>query len=261
MKVALANVSAPGTSAFRDRRPGVAIVAAGRRRGADEMSAMVARTRNWSARAHRRCCPICWLASSSSSRPLSSCSRSACRRLHWRSRLIVPLFDLAAGWAGLKDFVAQLSRRFISISWSSDAIYLSVLSQEPAGRRDLDGHSPSASAIRWPTALRARRAAWQPLLVMAVVLPFWTSFLIRVYAWINILQRDGLLNEVLLRLHVIDAPVVLAVVRHRGLYRHGLFLFAVHGAAALRHAREDGRKPAGSRGRSRLPAHGGRSGW
>ena len=31
-------------------------------------------------------------------------------------------------------------------------------------------------------------------LVMLVILPFWTSFLIRIYAWINILQRDGLLN-------------------------------------------------------------------
>jgi putrescine transport system permease protein len=46
----------------------------------------------------------------------------------------------------------------------------------------------------------------QPLLVMLVVLPFWTSFLIRVYAWINILQRDGLFNDVLLSLHIIDAP-------------------------------------------------------
>jgi putrescine transport system permease protein len=52
---------------------------------------------------------------------------------------------------------------------------------------------------------RAPRA-WQPLLAMAVVLPFWTSFLIRVYAWINILQRDGLLNSILLRLHIIDTP-------------------------------------------------------
>ena len=32
---------------------------------------------------------------------------------------------------------------------------------------------------------------WQPPLVMLVVLPFWTSFLIRIYAWINILQREG----------------------------------------------------------------------
>ena len=42
---------------------------------------------------------------------------------------------------------------------------------------------------------------------MLVILPFWTSFLIRVYAWINILQRDGLLNDVLMRLHIVDAPV------------------------------------------------------
>jgi putrescine transport system permease protein len=40
-----------------------------------------------------------------------------------------------------------------------------------------------------------------------VVLPFWTSFLIRIYAWTNILQRDGLLNDVLLALRIIDAPV------------------------------------------------------
>ena len=63
--------------------------------------------------------------------------------------------------------------------------------------------------IGYPVAYGIARAprAWQPFLVMAIILPFWTSFLIRVYAWINILQRDGLLNEILLRLHVIDTPV------------------------------------------------------
>src|SRR5205809_3387612 len=43
---------------------------------------------------------------------------------------------------------------------------------------------------------------------MLVVLPFWTSFLIRIYAWINILQRDGLLNQVLLALGIVDQPPV-----------------------------------------------------
>jgi putrescine transport system permease protein len=43
---------------------------------------------------------------------------------------------------------------------------------------------------------------------MLVILPFWTSFLIRIYAWINILQSDGLLNRVLHALHLVDAPVV-----------------------------------------------------
>ena len=43
--------------------------------------------------------------------------------------------------------------------------------------------------------------------MLLVVLPFWTSFLIRVYAWMNILQHDGLLNQALLALRIIDAPV------------------------------------------------------
>ena len=47
----------------------------------------------------------------------------------------------------------------------------------------------------------------QGALVLAVILPFWTSFLIRVYAWMNILQHDGLLNQTLLALRLIDTPV------------------------------------------------------
>src|SRR5437588_516565 len=49
---------------------------------------------------------------------------------------------------------------------------------------------------------------WQPALFMLVALPFWTSILIRIYAWINILQRDGLLNELLLALGIVDQPPV-----------------------------------------------------
>ena len=44
--------------------------------------------------------------------------------------------------------------------------------------------------------------------MMLVIVPFWTSFLIRIYAWINILQHDGLLNQVLLALHLVSTPVV-----------------------------------------------------
>ena len=43
--------------------------------------------------------------------------------------------------------------------------------------------------------------------MLLVVLPFWTSFLIRVYAWVNILQHDGLLNKALVALRIVDAPV------------------------------------------------------
>jgi len=48
----------------------------------------------------------------------------------------------------------------------------------------------------------------QAVLVVLVVLPFWTSFLIRIYAWMNILQHDGLLNRLLLTLHIVHEPPV-----------------------------------------------------
>src|SRR6202007_2791403 len=62
--------------------------------------------------------------------------------------------------------------------------------------------------IGFPLAYGMARAprSWQAVLFMLVVLPFWTSFLIRIYAWINILQREGLLNELLLALGIVDAP-------------------------------------------------------
>jgi putrescine transport system permease protein len=48
---------------------------------------------------------------------------------------------------------------------------------------------------------------WRVILLMLIVLPFWTSFLIRVYAWIGILKSNGLLNDFLLGLGLIEAPL------------------------------------------------------
>ncbi len=45
------------------------------------------------------------------------------------------------------------------------------------------------------------------ILLMLVILPSWTSFLIRVYAWMGILSNNGLLNNALLKLGLIDAPL------------------------------------------------------
>ena len=117
----------------------------------------------------------------------------------------VPVLDLAAGWTGLKEFAAQLSADSFRLL-TTDVIYL--LSYF----KSLEVAAVSTAVlilIGYPLAYGIARAprAWQPALVMAIILPFWTSFLIRIYAWINILQRDGLLNELLVRLHVIDAPV------------------------------------------------------
>jgi putrescine transport system permease protein len=62
---------------------------------------------------------------------------------------------------------------------------------------------PMAYAIA--TAPEQRRV----VLLMLIVLPFWTSFLIRVYAWIGILKPEGLLNNFLIWLGVIDTPLAI----------------------------------------------------
>ena len=111
-----------------------------------------------------------------------------------------PVLDLAAGWAGvMRNFFAGLSFDNYA-SLAADPIYLAsyLKSLQVAACRP-----PILLVIGYPARLRhgARcRGRLQPLLVTLVILPFWTSFLIRVYAWINILQRDGLLNQVLLAL-------------------------------------------------------------
>ena len=51
--------------------------------------------------------------------------------------------------------------------------------------------------------------AWRNALLMLVILPFWTSFLIRVYAWIGILKNNGILNNALMGLGIIDEPLAL----------------------------------------------------
>ncbi len=65
--------------------------------------------------------------------------------------------------------------------------------------------------IGYPMAYAIARA--QPkhrsLLLMAMMLPFWTSFLIRVYAWIGILKNNGLLNQFLMALGIIHTPLEL----------------------------------------------------
>jgi putrescine transport system permease protein len=63
----------------------------------------------------------------------------------------------------------------------------------------------------FPIAYAMARAPdrWRPTLLMLVILPFWTSFLIRVYAWIGILKNEGLLNGLLLWTGLISQPLVI----------------------------------------------------
>jgi spermidine/putrescine transport system permease protein len=63
--------------------------------------------------------------------------------------------------------------------------------------------------VGYPVAYFIGRTSerWRGLLIMLVMIPFWTSFLIRTYAWISILAQDGLLNAALMSLQITSAPV------------------------------------------------------
>jgi putrescine transport system permease protein len=118
----------------------------------------------------------------------------------------VPVFDLTQGFTAISAAFAALSLDNFRLLLSDDLYVLSYL-------RSLVVAAVSTSIlllIGYPVAYGMARLPrqWQPVAMMLVIVPFWTSFLIRIYAWINILQHDGLLNQILLALHLVSVPVV-----------------------------------------------------
>jgi len=67
----------------------------------------------------------------------------------------------------------------------------------------------------YPVAFYIGRAPqrWRNTLLVLVMVPFWTSFLIRTYAWVTILKSEGLLNSLLLHYQIIAAPLELLYTR------------------------------------------------
>src|SRR5215475_14485434 len=117
-----------------------------------------------------------------------------------------PVFDLTAGSEAIKDAFAALSLDNFRLLVSDNLYVLSYL-------RSLVVAAASTAMlllIGYPIAYAMARLPrrWQAVAMMLVIVPFWTSFLIRIYAWINILQHDGLLNRLLLALHLVSQPLV-----------------------------------------------------
>jgi putrescine transport system permease protein len=118
-----------------------------------------------------------------------------------------PIFTLADGLSGLWSQIQELS--FDNYAWlTGDPLYFSayIESLEIAGISTL-----LTLLIAYPIAYGMAQAprSIRPTLVMFVILPFWTSFLIRVYAWIAILKPEGLLNQLLLWTGLIHEPLVI----------------------------------------------------
>lgn len=118
-----------------------------------------------------------------------------------------PVLSLSDGLSGLLSQFSEFT--FDNYIWlTEDPLYYTayISSVIIAGISTL-----LALLVGYPIAYGMARApaSIRPTLLMLVILPFWTSFLIRVYAWIGILKPEGLLNQFLLATGIIDQPLVI----------------------------------------------------
>ncbi|MGI9354904.1 MAG: ABC transporter permease subunit [Rhizobiaceae bacterium] len=119
----------------------------------------------------------------------------------------IPAFDFADGLSGIWAKIQQFSfSNYVFLTedalyWKAylSSLWIAVVSTFLCL---LIGFPLAYGMARAPRNLR-------PTLLMLVILPFWTSFLIRVYAWIGILKKEGLLNQFLLYLGVIGEPLTI----------------------------------------------------
>ena len=108
------------------------------------------------------------------------------------------LFGYVASGRFLANYARSLEPIYLQIYWRS--LWLAVLTTVVC-------LAVSYPIAYWLALLAPRR--WKGTLLALVVIPFWTSFLIRTYAWMTILRTEGLLNTALLSLGIVDAPLPL----------------------------------------------------
>ena len=118
-----------------------------------------------------------------------------------------PQLDLSEGWAGIRAFLSGLDLENFAFLTTDDLYWKAYLSSLQIALLS----TVMTLLCGFPIAYGIARAPheWRPTLLMLVILPFWTSFLIRVYAWMGILNTEGLLNQFLLFLGVISEPLTI----------------------------------------------------
>lgn len=119
-----------------------------------------------------------------------------------------PTLDTSEGvWAGIRDLVSQFDFENYEFLTGDDLYWKAYLSSLQIAALS----TFFTLLVGFPIAYGMARAPqeWRATLMMLIILPFWTSFLIRVYAWIGILGTEGYLNQLLLSLGLIDAPLTI----------------------------------------------------
>ncbi|MGB5870114.1 MAG: ABC transporter permease subunit [Albidovulum sp.] len=118
-----------------------------------------------------------------------------------------PKLDLSAGWAGLTEYFSKLDLENFVFLTEDSLYFLAYMSSLKIAFIS----TFATLLVGYPIAFAMAKSPehWRPTLMMLVILPFWTSFLIRVYAWMGILSQEGLLNQLLLWIGVIDTPLII----------------------------------------------------
>ncbi len=119
----------------------------------------------------------------------------------------IPKLELAAGWSGFKAFLAELDFENFVFLTEDDLYWKAYLSSLKIALTS----TVLTLLVGYPIAYGMARAPkeWRATLLMLIVLPFWTSFLIRVYSWMGILSQEGYLNQLLMSLGVISEPLII----------------------------------------------------
>jgi putrescine transport system permease protein len=118
-----------------------------------------------------------------------------------------PVLDISRGLEGWRAFLSGLDLENFRTLLGDDLYIASAISS----LRIALISTALLLLIGYPIAygMAAAPTRWRSLLVALIILPFWTSFLIRIYAWIGILRSEGLLNQALISLGVIAQPLAI----------------------------------------------------
>ncbi len=115
-----------------------------------------------------------------------------------------PQLDLSDGWTGFRAFWAELDLENFWFLTEDDLYWKAYLSSLKIALIA----TFLTLLVGFPIAYGMANAPdhWRPTLMLLIILPFWTSFLIRVYAWIGILSNEGFLNQFLIWTGIIAEP-------------------------------------------------------
>lgn len=118
-----------------------------------------------------------------------------------------PKLDPSAGWAAFMDFLSQLDFENYVFLTTDDLYWKAYLSSLKIAALS----TFFALLVGFPIAYGMANSPdhWRPTLMMLIILPFWTSFLIRVYAWMGILSNEGILNQFLLWTGIVSEPLTI----------------------------------------------------